>query len=601
MEAFLSQYFIGMILPLIGGLCLFLFGMNTMGESLERRAGSTLRTLLSRLTTNRFTGFLTGLGVTAVIQSSSATTVMVVGFVNSGLMTLKQSIPVIIGANLGTTITAWILSLTGIGDGNIVMTMLKPSSFTPILAALGIVMCMMFKDSKKKDTGLILLGFATLMFGMDAMSSAMDPLESMPWFQNLFIMFTNPLLGMLIGVAITAVIQSSSASVGILQALATSSASSAVPTVTYAAAIPIVLGAKIGTCITAMLSAVGATKNAKRAAVVHLIFNIAGSGSLLLVYSVLQAILATEGTALYALLFGTNATAFGIAVAHSICSLLCVLMFFPLAGLLEKMACKLVPDSKEPEQKVELDERLLATPSLALASSRILTMEMAKIASDSLCSALDCLMEYNEETAQKIRDAEDRTDHYEDILGTYLVKLGSHATGDNDSAEATELLKLIGDLERIADHAVNILESAEELREKNLQFSKNADAELEVMLGAVREILNLTMQSLTTGDLAIAAKVEPLEQIIDDLKEALRTRHIIRLSQGNCSIEVGFVWSDLLTNLERVSDHCSNISACIIDTAHHNLNLHETTRNVHLSDTFYAEQLAEYKKQYQLV
>ena len=601
MEAFLSQYFIGMILPLIGGLCLFLFGMNTMGESLERRAGSTLRTLLSRLTTNRFTGFLTGLGVTAVIQSSSATTVMVVGFVNSGLMTLKQSIPVIIGANLGTTITAWILSLTGIGDGNIVMTMLKPSSFTPILAAIGIVMCMMFKDSKKKDTGLILLGFATLMFGMDAMSSAMDPLESMPWFQNLFIMFTNPLLGMLIGVAITAVIQSSSASVGILQALATSSASSAVPTVTYAAAIPIVLGAKIGTCITAMLSAVGATKNAKRAAVVHLIFNIAGSGSLLLVYSVLQAILATEGTALYALLFGTNATAFGIAVAHSICSLLCVLMFFPLAGLLEKMACKLVPDSKEPEQKVELDERLLATPSLALASSRILTMEMAKIASDSLCSALDCLMEYNEETAQKIRDAEDRTDHYEDILGTYLVKLGSHATGDNDSAEATELLKLIGDLERIADHAVNILESAEELREKNLQFSKNADAELEVMLGAVREILNLTMQSLTTGDLAIAAKVEPLEQIIDDLKEALRTRHIIRLSQGNCSIEVGFVWSDLLTNLERVSDHCSNISACIIDTAHHNLNLHETTRNVHLSDTFYAEQLAEYKKQYQLV
>ncbi len=599
-EFFVEFYLIKMILPLIGGLCLFLFGMNTMGESLERRAGSTLRTLLSKLTTNRFAGFLTGLGVTAVIQSSSATTVMVVGFVNSGLMTLKQAIGVIIGANLGTTITAWILSLTGIGDGNIWLTLLKPSSFTPVLAVLGIVMCMMSKDTKKKDTGLILLGFATLMFGMDAMSAAMEPLESMDWFQHLFTMFTNPVIGMLIGVALTAIIQSSSASVGILQALATSSVHSAVPTVTYAAAIPIVLGAKIGTCITAMLSAIGATKNAKRAAVVHLIFNIAGSGTLLIIYSVLQAILATEGTALYELLFNTHATAFGIAIAHSVCSLLCVLIFFPIASLLEKLACKIIPDSKEPEQVVELDERLLATPSLALESSRVLTMEMADIACDSLYGALDCLIEYNENTAKKVREAEDRTDHYEDILGTYLVKLGSHATGDNDSAEATELLRLIGDFERIADHSVNILESAEELREKNLQFSKNAQAELAVLVKAVREILNLTMQSLNTGDLAIAAKVEPLEQIIDDLKETLRTRHIIRLSQGNCSIEVGFVWSDLLTNLERVSDHCSNISACIIDTAHHNLNLHETTRNVHLSDSFYAEQLAEYQKEYQL-
>ena len=599
-EVFMSEYFIGMILPLIGGLCLFLFGMNTMGESLERRAGATLRTLLSKLTTNRFAGFLTGLGVTAVIQSSSATTVMVVGFVNSGLMTLKQAVGVIIGANLGTTITAWILSLTGIGDGSVWMSLLKPSSFTPVLAVIGIVMCMMCKDGKKKDTGLILLGFATLMFGMDAMSAAMEPLESMPWFQSLFVMFTNPLIGMLIGVGLTAVIQSSSASVGILQALATSSVGSAVPTVTYAAAIPIVLGAKIGTCITAMLSAVGATKNAKRAAVVHLIFNIAGSGSLLIIYAILQTILATEGTAIHALLYNTHATALGIAVAHSVCSLLCVVIFFPLATLLEKLACKIVPDSNEPEQLVELDERLLATPALALESSRVLTMEMAEIACDSLCSALDCLAEYNEERAAKIREAEDRTDHYEDILGTYLVKLGSHATGDNDSAEATELLRLIGDFERIADHSVNILESAEELREKNLQFSKNAEAELAVLVKAVREILDLTMQSVQTGDLSIAAKVEPLEQIIDDLKEALRTRHIVRLSQGNCSIEVGFVWSDLLTNLERVSDHCSNISACIIDTAHHNLNLHETTRNVHLSDTFYAEQLAEYQKVYQL-
>ena len=592
-ETFMSEYLIKMILPLIGGLCLFLFGMNTMGESLERRAGGALRALLGKLTTNKIAGFLTGLGVTAVIQSSSATTVMVVGFVNSGLMTLKQAINVIMGANIGTTITAWILSLAGIGDSSVWLSLLKPTSFTPVLAVIGIVMCMFFKDEKKKDTGTILLGFATLMFGMDMMSNAMEPLGDMPWFQSLFTMFTNPILGLLAGALLTAILQSSSASVGILQALAASGG------VTFGAAIPIIMGQNIGTCVTALLSSAGTTKNAKRAAFVHLSFNVIGATVLLIVYSIIKAVFAAPDHPIQIFLSG-NASAFGIAVAHSIFNVICVLILLPLSSLLEKLAIKLIPDAKEPEVISELDDRLLATPSLALERCRVLTMEMAETAYNSLVGALDCLNEYNEDTAQKIREAEDRTDHYEDILSTYLVKLGSHRVGEDTSAEATELLKLIGDFERIADHSVNVLESAEELREKNLQFSKNAQAELAVLVKAVREILNLTMQSLNTGDLAIAAKVEPLEQIIDDLKEALRTRHIIRLTQGNCSIEVGFVWSDLLTNLERVSDHCSNVSACIIDTAHHNLNLHETTRNVHLSDSFYAEQLAEYQKEYQL-
>ena len=575
------------LLDMILGLCLFLFGMNLMGQALERRAGGALTSLLGKLTSNKIAGFLTGVGVTAVIQSSSATPVMVDGFVNSGVMTLKQAINVIMGANVGTTVTAWILSLSGI-EGEGWLTLFKPSTFTPILALVGIVMYMFLKGDKKKDTGMILLGFSTLMFGMDTMSAAVKGLANVPEFTQLFIMFQNPILGMIAGALLTAIIQSSSASVGILQALAASTGS-----VTYGAAIPIIMGQNIGTCITALLSSVGTTKNAKRAAFVHLSFNVIGAVVLLAAYSVISAVFQPA-------ILLQNTDAFGIAIAHSIFNVLCVLLLLPLSSALEKLANKLIPDAKAPEKIAELDERLLATPQLALERCRVLTMEMADAAYNGLTGALGCLDSYDPEIAEKVREAEDLTDHYEDILSTYLVKLGSHQVGEVTSAEATELLKLIGDFERIADHSVNVLESAEELREKNLQFSKNAEAELAVLTKAVREILDLTMQSIRTGDLSIAAKVEPLEQIIDDLKEALRTRHIVRLSQGNCSIEVGFVWSDLLTNLERVSDHCSNISACIIDTAHHNLNLHETTRNVHLSDSFYAEQLAEYQKVYQL-
>ncbi len=574
------------LLEMILGLCLFLFGMNLMGEALERRAGTALRSLLGKLTTNKLAGFLTGMGVTAVIQSSSATTVMVVGFVNSGLMTLKQAINVILGANVGTTITAWILSLSGIEGGGI-LQLFKPSTFTPILALIGIIMYIFLKGEKKKDTGMILLGFATLMFGMETMSGAVKGLANVPEFTQLFTMFENPVLGLLAGAVLTAIIQSSSASVGILQALAATGG------ITYGACIPIIMGQNIGTCVTAMISSVGATKNAKRAAFVHLSFNVLGAVLLLIVFSVLRAVFAPT-------ILAVAASEFGIAIAHSIFNVACVLIFLPLSSLLEKIALTLIPDAKAPERVSELDERLLQTPQLALERCRVLVGEMAEAANNSIIGALNCLDNYTEAAAQDVREAEDLTDHYEDILGTYLVKLGSRQIGESNSAETTELLRLIGDIERIADHSVNILESAEELRAKELQFSDKAKNELAVLVSATQEILSLTMSAIATGDLAVAARIEPLEEIIDDLKEELRTRHSLRLSQGNCSIETGFVWSDLLTNLERVSDHCSNVAGCIIDTANHNLNLHESTRAAHENDAFFAEQFNLYKEKYNL-
>ena len=574
------------LLEMILGLCLFLFGMSLMGEALERRAGTALRSLLGKLTTNKLAGFLTGMGVTAVIQSSSATTVMVVGFVNSGLMTLKQAINVILGANVGTTVTAWILSLSGIEGGGI-LQLFKPSTFTPILALVGIIMYMFLKGEKKKDTGMILLGFATLMFGMETMSGAVKGLANVPEFTQLFTMFENPILGLLAGAVLTAIIQSSSASVGVLQALAATGG------ITYGACIPIIMGQNIGTCVTAMISSVGTTKNAKRAAFVHLSFNVLGAVLLLILFAILRAVFAPA-------ILAVTASEFGIAVAHSIFNVACVLIFLPLSSLLEKIALTLIPDAKVPEVVSELDDRLLQTPQLALERCRVLVGEMAIAANNSIVGALNCLDNYTEAAAQDVREAEDLTDHYEDILGTYLVKLGSRQIGESNSAETTELLHLIGDIERIADHSVNILESAEELREKELQFSEKAKGELSVLISATHEILKLTMEAISTGDLAIAAKVEPLEQIIDDLKEELRTRHSLRLSQGNCSIETGFVWSDLLTNLERVSDHCSNVAGCIIDTANHNLNLHESTRAIHENDTFFKEQFKLYKEQYKL-
>ena len=577
------------VLTMIGGLCLFLFGMDLMGQALERRAGGRLRTLLDKMTGRVMTGFLTGMAITAVIQSSSATTVMVVGFVNSGLMTLRQAINVIMGANVGTTVTAWLLSLAGISSGTVWIDLLKPTSFTPVLALVGIILYMSCKSGKRKDTGVILLGFATLMFGMDTMSGAVAGLKDVPAFAQLFVAFKNPVLGVLAGAVLTGIIQSSSASVGILQALAVTGQ------VSYAAAIPIIMGQNIGTCVTALLSSVGTNKNAKRAAVVHLMFNVIGVVVLLTAFCIVKAVFAPA-------LLQAPATMYGIAVAHSCFNVICTALLLPCGGLLEKLAVRLVPDRPQElaEQPVELDERLLATPPLALQQCRAVAEEMAACAAAALNRGLDAFSAYTPELAEGIRRDEKRCDRYEDALGTYLVRLSTQQMGAAESEEATELLKTIGDFERISDHAVNVLESAEELRTKGLTFSKTAQRELDVLSKAVRDILALALRAFREKDMDAAGQVEPREQVIDDLKEQMRTRHILRLQQGQCSIETGFVWCDLLTDLERTSDHCSNIAGCVIDAAQHDLNLHETLRSVRHSDGTYRQRLDACAEVYRL-
>lgn len=574
-------------LNLIGGLCLFLFGMNLMGQALERRAGSGLRSLLEKMTQNRLMGLLAGLGVTAVIQSSSATTVMVVGFVNSGLMTLRQSIGVIMGANIGTTVTAWILSLSGIEGSSLLVQMFKPSTFTPILALVGIILYMFCKADKKKDTGMILLGFATLMFGMEAMSSAVSSLRNVPQFREIFLMFSNPILGVLVGAVLTGIIQSSSASVGILQALASTGQ------VTYGAAIPIIMGQNIGTCVTALLSSIGTNKNARRAALVHLNFNVIGATVGIVLFYVVRAVAAPA-------LLGQAASEWGIAVAHSIFNILCTAVLLPMGGLLEKLVLRLVPEGKQPQREAELDERLLATPALALERCRTLIADMASYSMESLRESLNAITAYNQKSAEHIREDEAKTDHYEDIIGSYLVKLSARKIGESDSALAAEYLRIIGDFERIADHSVNILESAEEMQQKGIAFSAAALQEYATMAGAVREVTALAYDSFVSGDVQAARQVEPLEQVIDDLKEEMRTRHINRMQQGSCGIEVGFIWSDLLTNLERVSDHCSNIACCMIEGADHNLHRHEVLQSIRGSGEIFDREYSSYRQKYAL-
>lgn len=575
------------VLTMIGGLCLFLFGMNLMGQALERRAGGKLQSLLDKMTGSVPAGFLTGLGITAIIQSSSATTVMVVGFVNSGLMTLRQAINVIMGANVGTTVTAWLLSLAGISGSNIWVNLLKPSSFTPVLALIGIVFYMFCKSGKKKDTGMILLGFATLMFGMETMSGAVSGLKDVPAFASLFLMFKNPILGVLAGALLTGIIQSSSASVGILQALAVTGQ------VSYAAAIPIIMGQNIGTCVTALISSVGTQKNAKRAAVVHLMFNVIGVVVLLTAFWIVKIVFAPA-------ILDENATMSGIAIAHSLFNILCTAMLLPAGGLLEKLAIRIVPDKGGKEQPVELEERLLITPSVALGRCRAVAGEMARCAGEALHMALTTFENYSPELAESIRENESRCDRYEDELGTYLVRLSAQQLSDAESEEATELLKIIGDFERISDHAVNLLAASEELRSKGLGFSATAEKELKVLIGAVNEILNTAERAFSEKDLAAAAQVEPLKQVIVALKEQMRTRHILRMQQGHCSIEAGFVWSDLLTDLERTADHCSNIAGCVLDAANHGLNLHETLRAMRADDPDFRRAYGTYAEKYRL-
>ncbi len=573
------------ILTLIGGLSLFLFGMSLMGQALERRAGDRLRPLFEKLAAGKIAGLLTGIGVTAVIQSSSAATVMVVGFVNSGLMTLRQAINIIMGANIGTTVTAWILSLAGIDSGNVFVRLLKPSSFTPILAFVGIILYMFCKGAKKRDTGTILLGFATLMFGMETMSGAVSGLRDVPAFQQMFLMFKNPILGVLAGAVLTAIIQSSSASVGILQALAVTGQ------ISCGAAIPIIMGQNIGTCVTAMLSAVGANKNAKRAALVHLSFNIIGTVACLSAFALFKAVLQPD-------FLNDPVSRLGIAVTHSVFNVLCTILMLPLSGFLERLVTALVPDAREPEVFAQLDERLLATPSIALERCHKVAVDMAETAASSLKEALASLEGFSSDLAASIREKEDKTDQDEDILGTYLVKLSARPISEADSREAAKLLKLIGDFERIADHAVNILGSAEELENKGLRLTAPAKEELAAISEAVRDILELSVQAFLKDDLTAAAKVEPLGQVIGRLKEQLRTRHILRLQKGGCTIDAGFAWLDLLTDLERTAAHCSNIAGCVIDMAHDNLNLHQSLRDVRSYSEDFQERYAKYTRKY---
>ncbi|MDR4038338.1 MAG: Na/Pi cotransporter family protein [Evtepia sp.] len=576
------------VLTLLGGLSLFLFGMNLMGASLEKRAGSSLKILLGKLTSRKILGFLTGMGVTAVIQSSSATTVMVVGFVNSGLLTLRQAISVIMGANVGTTVTAWILSLTGLDGDNFFVMLLKPTSFTPILALIGVVLTMMAKSDKKKDVGMILLGFAVLMFGMDTMSGAVAGLEEVPEFRNILLMFSNPVLGVLAGAGLTAIIQSSSASVGILQAL------SATGQVTYGAAIPIIMGQNIGTCVTAMISSVGANKNAKRAAVVHLLFNIVGTAVWLAVFYGINAVVQFS-------FVSHSIDQLGIAVVHTAFNILCTALLFPFSGLLEKMACRLVPDTKAPEKIQILDERFLATPSVAIDRCQEVAETMARISMDALKTSCQLIEHYDPKSAQAVRETEQEADQYEDMLGTYLVKLGRADLNAADSRETAKLLHIIGDFERISDHAVNLVESAEEIRNKGLSFSVHAKQELAVLTAAVGEVMDLALDAFLQNDPALAAKVEPLEQVVDTLKEQLRNRHILRLQKGECTIELGFVWSDLLTSLERVADHCSNIAGCVIEMSHDSLDVHEYLDNVKAGGPGFLRAYEAYAQKYALM
>ena len=576
------------ILELISGLAMFLFGMNIMGQALEKRAGNKLKSILGSMTSNTFKGFLLGLGVTLIIQSSSATTVMVVGFVNSGLMTLRQSIGVIMGANLGTSVTAWILSLQGI-EGSGILTLFKPSTFTPVLALIGIIFYMFQKNPKRKDTGLILLGFAVLMFGMDTMSGAVGGLKENEAFRNVLIMFSNPILGVLAGTIVTAIVQSSSASVGILQALTTTGA------ISYSAAVPIIMGQNIGTCVTAMISSVGASKNARRASIIHLSFNVIATLVLLPIYYILMAVLPQSVLGL----IPPSADPLGIAIVHTVFKIFALLLLMPCSGLLEKLARAIIKDDKGEKQL--LDERLLGTPAVAVERCRVESRNMAILAVSSLKDALPLLDGYDEKKALEIKEAEGNVDVYEDKLGSYLVKISARELTQSDSAEVSKLLHIIGDFERISDHAMNIVDSSEEMHDKGINFSEDAQRELSVLIGAVEEILDLSLKAFCDRDYDAAVKIEPLEQVIDMLKEELKRKHIARLQKNECTIEMGFVLTDVLTSLERISDHCSNIGGCVIEMQHDDLDIHEYLRRVKTGeDKEFAAHFDYYKVKYSL-
>ncbi len=584
------------ILSMIGGLAMFLYGMETMGDGLAKTAGGKLEQILEKLTSTPIKGVLLGAAVTAVIQSSSATTVMVVGFVNSGIMKLSQAVGIIMGANVGTTVTSWIVSLAGIESNNILLQFLKPTSFCPILALIGIIFIMFTKDEKKHDIGGILLGFAVLMFGMDTMSNAVKPLADVPEFTGILTMFSNPLLGMLAGAILTAVIQSSSASVGILQALC------ATGSVTFGTALPIIMGQNIGTCITALISAIGAKKNAKRAAFVHLYFNIIGTVLFMIVFYTLNAFL-------HFAFLGQATNAAGVAVIHSVFNVIATVCLLPFHRLLEKLATITVRGNDEDEEEMEglptelalLDERFLEKPAFAVGHCVTVARKMAELTEESLVLATNLLDHYDKKTAKRVAVLESQIDTFEDMLGTYMIKLSSKPLSVADNQTITTILHCSGNFERISDHAMNICETAQEMHKKELVFSEKASAELQTYTQALRKIVSMTMQAFNTDDYDLAKHVEPLEDVIDGINSKAKKHHIKRLQKGKCTIALSVPFEDLLTNFERVSDHCSNVAVCMIQTKDDVYDTHEYLDTLKENNTpEFRAMYEEYKEKYGL-
>lgn len=550
------------LFTLCGGLAFFLYGMSVMSSGLEKVAGGRLEQLLKKMTDNPLKSLLLGAGITIAIQSSSAMTVMLVGLVNSGIMELGQTIGVIMGSNIGTTLTAWILSLSGIESDVLWVQLFKPEVFSPVVALAGVVLIMTAKSSRRRSAGSIMVGFAVLMYGMELMKTAMEPLADMPQFASILTAFTNPFLGVLVGALFTGVIQSSAASVAILQALSLSGG------ITFGIALPIIMGQNIGTCVTALLSSIGVNRNARRVSVVHITFNLIGT------VIFLAAFYGTDLFFHYAFM-DVSIDPVGIAMVHSVFNITTTILLLPFTRQLEKLAYLVVRDAKEDTAYTFVDSRLLATPSVAIAECGAKTVEMAHIAKDTILSAFSLLDKYDEDVARQIKENEDRLDLYEDKLGTLLVQLSSKALSDRDSHQVSKQLHTIGDFERIGDHAVNLWAAAQEIYQKGIRFSEPATQEISTLVSALREILDITTRAFETDDLALAAKVEPLEQVIDCLITDIKNNHIFRLQNGHCTIELGFVLSDLLTNCERVSDHCSNIAVAQIETEQNAYQAHE--------------------------
>ncbi len=583
-------------LTMVGGLALFLYGMRVLGDGLKKASGGKMEHILEKLTSNKLMAVLLGAGVTAVIQSSSATTVMVVGFVNSGIMKLTQAVGVILGANVGTTVTAWILSLTEVNGTSFFLQLLKPTSFSPVLAIVGVILISMGKKNRQKDIGTIMVGFAVLMSGMNTMSSAVTPLASEPGFIKFLLAFSNPVLGMLVGLVLTAVIQSSSASIGILQALSVTGA------VSYSTAIPIILGANIGACATSLISGVGANRNGRRAALIHLYFNLIKTITFMLVFYTINAVVDFA-------FMGQPASALGIAVIHTAFNVVSVILIFPVSAVLEKLVILTIPISEE-EQKEDrqdknelqlLDARFLGTPSFALEVCKSVAATMVDISREALFIAIDMLDHYDEESAKKVIELENIVDHYDDEIGSYLVKLSSRHLTERDSQQLSVLLHSIGDFERISDHAINIMESAREMSEKSLSFSRKAQEELSIYTGAIRDIVNTSVKVFQEEDLSLAAMIEPMEEVIDYLSVEVKKRHMKRLRKGKCTIEMGFVLSDITTNYERVSDHCSNIALSLLQLNEENFETHEYQEAiVEKNSKVFEANVRQMKERYQL-